>query len=203
MSTYDNRTRSWDVLLIGGASGTGKTHISYRIAHQFGVGLTEVDDFQQLLRRMTTPDQQPALHFWHTHPDPFSLTPEQMMDNLIAIGEAMQPGLTAVIANHLESDVPVVLEGDFILPALAAQSVFDEQANDGRVKGLFLIEPDERQLVHNFLIREPHYGEQTKRARSSWLFGQWLAREAARHGVASLEARPWPTVLERALAALD
>lgn len=27
--------RPWDVLLIGGASGVGKTQISYRLAHHF------------------------------------------------------------------------------------------------------------------------------------------------------------------------
>jgi len=41
--------RSWDVLLIAGASGVGKTSVSYRIAHHFGVGITEIDDFQILL----------------------------------------------------------------------------------------------------------------------------------------------------------
>ena len=43
---------------------------SYRLAQHFGIGITEVDDFQVLLERMTTPEQQPALHFWRTHPAP-------------------------------------------------------------------------------------------------------------------------------------
>ena len=48
-------TRPWQVLLIGGASGAGKTSVSYRLAHHFNVGITEVDDFQVILERMTTP----------------------------------------------------------------------------------------------------------------------------------------------------
>jgi uridine kinase len=44
------------VLLIGGASGSGKTSVSYRLAHHFNVGITEVDDFQVILERMTTPE---------------------------------------------------------------------------------------------------------------------------------------------------
>jgi hypothetical protein len=43
--------RRWQVLLIGGASGTGKTSVSYRLAQYFGVGLTEIDDFQVLLEQ--------------------------------------------------------------------------------------------------------------------------------------------------------
>ena len=38
--------RRWEVLLLGGASGVGKTQVGYRLAHHFAVGITEVDDFQ-------------------------------------------------------------------------------------------------------------------------------------------------------------
>lgn len=37
----------WQVLLLGGASGVGKSSVSYRLAQHYGVGLTEVDDFQR------------------------------------------------------------------------------------------------------------------------------------------------------------
>ena len=37
--------RSWQALLLRGASGVGKTSVSYRLARHYGVGLTEVDDF--------------------------------------------------------------------------------------------------------------------------------------------------------------
>ena len=195
-------TRSWDVLLIGGASGTGKTSVSYRIARHFGVGITEVDDFQQLLLKMTTPEQQPILHYWWTHPNPFEIPVEKMFENLVGNSEVLRPGLEAVIANHLESHMPIVLEGDFILPALAAQTAFGDEANNGRVKGIFLIEPDEMQLRRNYQLREPEYGEQAKRARSSWLHSQWLMQEATRLGVPAIEARPWADVFERMLAAI-
>lgn len=52
-----NTQRPWQVLLLGGASGVGKTSVSYRLAQHYGVGLTEVDDFQVVLEGMTTPDQ--------------------------------------------------------------------------------------------------------------------------------------------------
>src|SRR5436190_19804951 len=61
--------RDWQVLLLGGASGVGKTSVSYRLAQHYGVGLTEVDDFQVVLEAMTSPDQYPELHFWRTHYD--------------------------------------------------------------------------------------------------------------------------------------
>src|SRR3712207_5308329 len=171
-------TLPWQVLLLGGASGVGKTVVGYRLARHFGAGLTEVDDFQVLLERMTTPAQQPALHFWRTHPSPERLTAQEIFEQGLEIGRAMAPGLEAVIANHLESRTPVVLEGDFIHPALAARTRFNEEPNDGRVRAVFLHEPDERQLLANFLQREPESGPQVLRARVSALYGQWLQREA-------------------------
>src|SRR5690606_23827883 len=91
--------RSWDVLLIGGASGVGKSSLSYRAARHFGVGIVEVDDFQVVLERLTTPETQPAFHFWRTHPDPGSLTPDAIHEQGLAYGQAMLLALEAVIAN--------------------------------------------------------------------------------------------------------
>jgi 2-phosphoglycerate kinase len=198
----DPRARSWQVLLLGGPSGTGKTAVSYRLAHHFGVGITEVDDFQVLLETITTPEQQPVLHFWRTHPAPDRLSAEQIMEQGLAVGRVMTTGLEAVIANHLESNAPVVLEGDFIHPALAAQATFAGAHAEGQVRAVFLYEADERQLVENFLRREPEQGPQTTRARVSWLYGQWLKQEAERYGLPALPARPWNTLFDRILAAL-
>jgi 2-phosphoglycerate kinase len=199
MNDRQNKKRTWDVLLIGGASGTGKTSISYRIAQHFGVGITEVDDFHELLLRMTTPEQQPALHFWNTHPEAVHLPAEKIVEQGWDVRAALHPGLEAVIANHLESRVPIILEGDFIQPALAAQTTYGDEPNNGRVKGVFLIEPDEAQLTRNFLLREPEEGDQSGRARVSWLQNQWYMREASRLGVPTVLARPWEDVFERVL----
>lgn len=191
--------RTWDVLLIGGASGTGKTSVSYRLARHCGVGITEVDDFQVMLERITTPEIMPALHHWNTHPDPMAQTAEEMFDNLIAISREMAVGLEAVIANHLETQMPLVLEGDFILPELAAQTCYLDEENNGRVRGVFPYEADEAQIIENFLQREPEHGKQTKRAHVSWLYGQWLKQSAEKLGTIALPARPWDSLFERIL----
>jgi len=197
------RARRWQVLLVGGASGTGKTAISYRLAQYFGIGITEIDDFQVLLERLTTPEQQPVLHFWRTHPAPDQLAATEIMEQGLAVGHVMAPGLEAVIANHLETQTPIVFEGDFIHPALAARKTFSGNPNDGQVRAIFLYEADERQLLTNFSQREPAHGPATKRARVSWLYGQWLKHEAERYGLPVLAARPWDTVFDRILAAVS
>jgi 2-phosphoglycerate kinase len=66
------------VLLIGGASGSGKTSVSYRLAHHFNVGITEVDDFQVILERMTTPEQQPELQWRPMHSEADRLAADEI-----------------------------------------------------------------------------------------------------------------------------
>jgi 2-phosphoglycerate kinase len=192
--------RSWQVLLLGGPSGVGKTSVSYRLAHHFKIGITEVDDFQVILERMTTPTEQPVLHYWRTHPEAGNLPAEEIVKHTIAVGQVMAPALEAVIANHIESRAPLVLEGDFILPMRATS--FSESSIQSQVRTLFLYEESEEQFRHNFLQREPEHGLQEKRAQVSWLYGQWLRREAERVGALTVPARPWSDLFERILIAL-
>lgn len=200
--SFSSHPRSWDVFLIGGASGTGKTSVSYRFAHHFGAGLTEVDDLHLAVHKMTTPEQQPLLHYWHTHPEALEFSAEKILELHLAVGRVMRPALEAVIADHLESRTAVVLEGDYLLPELLAQQNDGGETDAGRVGGVFLYEPEETQLLRNFASREPEEGEQTKRARVSWLYGEWLRAECARYGLTALPARPWESLLDRILASI-
>jgi 2-phosphoglycerate kinase len=195
--------RPWEVVLLGGASGVGKTSVSYRLARHFGVGLTEVDDLHILLAQLTTPEQLPLIHRWRTHAAPDHVTAAKISVHLQDVSQALAPGLAAVIANHLETSTPIVLEGDFIAPELAARASYLGERNAGRVRAVFLHEPDEQQLAANYRAREPANGPQAKRAHVSWLHSQWLAHEAGRLALPVVLARPWETVLERVVAALS
>jgi len=193
-------TRSWQVLLIGGASGSGKTSVSYRLADHFKVGITEIDDFQVILEGMTTPEQQPELHWWRTHPDPMHLPADEIVEHTIAVCRVMAPALEAVIANHLESRAPVILDGDFILPALAAQTSFRGYPSDAQVRSVIIDEDNEQQLLKNFGERES--AMQPLRARVSWLYGRWLKQEAEASGAIIIPSRPWKTLFDRVLQAI-
>jgi len=175
--------------------------VSYRLAHYFGVGITEVDDFQIVLECLTAPQQQPVLHFWRTHPEAGRLPAEEIVQQTVAVGHVMAPALRAVILNHLETHTPLVLEGDFLLPELLSHPDLAKERH--RLRAVFLHEPDEAQLRENFLAREPDSGPQEKRAQVSRLYGEWLTREAERCGVPVLSARPWNTLFARLLASLD
>jgi 2-phosphoglycerate kinase len=194
--------RRWQVLLIGGASGVGKTQISYRLARHFGVGITEIDDFQVILERLTTPEQQPVLHFFRTDPEAFfRLDEEGRLAHAIRYAEALAEPLELVIANHLDGGSPIVLEGDFLLPSLAVREAYDGVPAAGRVRALVVYEDDEEQIGRNYAARE---GEpQSIRARASWRHSEWLRREAEQLGLPTIAARPWESIFERALTLLE
>ena len=152
---------------------------------------------------LTTPEQQPTLHYWETHPDAMNMSAEQVLDLHISVARVLQPALKAVITDHIEEKTPIVLEGDYLLPELLTQQADDTAWNVDRVRAVFLYEPDEAQLVKNFLSREPDESEQTGRAHVSRLFGEWLREECGRCGVTALPARPWESLLERVISELS
>jgi 2-phosphoglycerate kinase len=194
--------RPWQVLLLGGASGVGKTQISYRLAQHFEVGLTEVDDFQVILEAMTTPEQYPVLHFWRTHrEDVLRMNEDEHLEFMLSYCKVLDQAPALVIANHIESRAPIVLEGDFILPSLAVQPRYGDIDVEGQVRAVFVYEASEDQLGHNFLAREGH--EQPGRAHASWRHSEWLRKECHRLGVPTMPARPWATAFERAIALVD
>ncbi|HZQ37764.1 MAG TPA: hypothetical protein VFD32_17670 [Dehalococcoidia bacterium] len=194
--------RPWQVLLFGGASGVGKTSVSYRLAHAFRAGLSEVDDFHIVLKRLTTPEQQPALHFFGLHAaEVLRMDDEQMLAHMLDTSAAISGAMELVIGNHLASSTPVVLEGDWLLPSLAVRPAYDGIPADGRVRAVFLYEAEEQQILRNYRAREGT--DQPHRARVSWYHSAWLRREAERLGLPAVPARPWDTVLERVIAALQ
>lgn len=188
--------RSWDILLVGGASGTGKTRVAQQLSDAYGVGLVAVDDFQVMLEAMTTPQTLPTLHYWQTHPGWQAEGIDAAVGHLVDAGRALAPGLLAVIADRLAFDMPMILEGDFLLPSLYGA------AGDPRVKAVFLLE-DEAQILANYLGREPGAGEQRFRAAVSGAYSRWLAEACGRLGIPAVAARPWADVLPRVMAQLE
>ncbi|MEV0449935.1 hypothetical protein [Streptomyces sp. NPDC050600] len=187
--TYVRNGPEWRVLIVGGASGMGKTRVSRDLARRYGVPVVELDDIVEALVAVTRPEHLPEVHYWRTHPEAAHREPEFVVERQIAIARALAPAVEAVVANHVETDTPVILEGDYVLPGLAAAG--------GPVRGVVVHEDSEARVVSNYLAREPQEGPQHHRARISVLYGRWLAGQARAAGVPVVAPRPWSDLPRR------
>ncbi len=206
--------KSRRIFLIGGGAGVGKTSVAHVLAHHLGISVLLVDDLRMAIQQVTTPGEQPGIHYFMAHPTIWQKAPEVALDGFIAVGEAMRRPLTAVIAHHLFSAEAgsMIIEGENILPALAAQSSFpslhfssSQESND--VRAVFLVEPDEAVIArrlgrHKHNISDISPKEQQTVIRATWLYGQWLKRHAESYDLPVIEPRPWDTLAERLLQAL-
>jgi len=189
------KERSWDILIIGGASGSGKTSISRPLSRIYGVDLVRVDDFQTFLEATITPEMIPTLHYWKIEPNWRDMSVEWVVERLKSVSRAWIPGLTAVINDRLEENIPMILEGDFIHPELISSF------SNPRIKTIFVHEPSREQILQNYHIREGKH--QPHRADISHAYGNWLAEDCARRGIAVIEPRPWDSVVDRVIEILE
>ena len=202
---------AWKVLLIGGSSGTGKTTAATAIAKQLGTECAQLDDFRLVLEQITAAAQQPALHFLE---DPINapiveqLSPEMLCEKLVDVALVMSKAIEIVIAHHVATERPLILEGDGLLPHLATQQHFVNLDVPPRmVRFVLLYEPDESAVLANLKSRKRGLAQQPeafqqRRARTAWLYGQWLHTEALRHNIPSIVPTPWQNLPARILAAV-
>lgn len=197
------RHRAWHVLLVGGASGVGKTTLAHALGRRYGVNVTQLDDIQAALEAVTTPKQQPVLHFWRTNwPQFAAYTDQEHVEHFLHVSRTVfGAAIAGVIADRLDGGLPAIIEGGFILPELAARTEFGGQPNGGRVRAIFIHEQDESQIAANYIDRQG--GDPTLPARTSWLKSRWLSGECERLGLPTVAARPWATAADRAIAALN
>lgn len=214
MQQSHRKQPGWRVLLIGGSSGVGKTVVARSLARRLGLSVLLVDDIRMSIQQVTTPAEQPGIHYFLAHPTIWQKPPEALCDGFIAVGNALERPLAVNIAHHMfvESAGPVIIEGDGILPALAARRDFSNMhftpaPVTNEVRAVFLVEPDEEAVIENMRRRGRGFErfslkEQETFARATWLYGQWLRRQADRYKLPIVESRPWETLVERVLQAV-
>lgn len=206
MTTDVGGVREWDVLLLGGSSGTGKSTVAPLLARRLGAACAQVDDFRLVMQRITAPQERPALHFFTSNMGIWSLPPDLLCERLVEVGQIVSSALEIVVAHHVATAAPIVLEGDGIMPALAAQRIIAGVDVGMRVRAVFLHE-DSGEAIRAIMeargrgFHRNTEGEQQTQARMNLLYGQWLRREAERYNLPVLPARPWETLPDRILSA--
>ena len=197
----------WSVLLVGGASGTGKTTVAKAIARERGITWVQVDDLRLAMQwsdvRLPSDAATEALYFFLRTPDVWRLPAERLRDALIATGEAMTDAIAVVIGNHIVQNDPVVIEGDGILPAMVDHPEVRDFVASGQLRTVFLAPSSEDELLRNMLDRgrgvtqDGETPEARRIAEMNWLYTQWLVREAGERSIPVVSTRPRETLVTR------
>jgi len=202
MCPKQNRSHIWKVLLIGGSSGVGKTVIAHELANYLSLSLLLLDDVRLALQQATSNETNPELHVFLNYETEQWRNSESICADWITVGQAMVKPLNAIISHHIiVPDVgSIIIEGDGILPMVSNQFLEPKD-----VCMVFIVEQNEKQLLHNLQSRGRGFNdwdkmEQEGIAHASWLYGQWLAQEANNLEIPVINAQPQQTVLERLLS---
>ena len=208
----DQKRNSWQVLLIGGSSGVGKTLVAHQLAQRLAISLLLVDDIRLALQKATTFISHPELHIFLNYQLEQWQDAETIRDDWLVIGQALRQPLQAIMEHHIS--VPnagrIILEGDGILPVLGLTSSYSDlmfstnTMPTREIRAVFIVEEDERQLLRNLRARgrgfeNGNQAEQESFAHASWLFGQWLNQEARAIGLPVVASQPFQTLSERIL----
>lgn len=201
----------WIVLLIAGASGTGKSTIARQIGQKFGLPWYQVDDLRLALQWMevSLPAGTEALHYFAHIGEKqhiWKSSPESLRDMLIAVGEVMKPAIAAVVDNHVSQNIPIVIEGDGALPSLLHHHQMQTHVTSGALRMVVVAESSEASLLSNMRTRNRRMQNMADEnimteARAKWLFSEWLEDEASRQNVPVVGSRPWDSALQRVLTA--
>jgi 2-phosphoglycerate kinase len=185
--THRVPSRDWQVLLVGGASGVGKTSVARELARRFDVSLSQVDGYRLMLERSTVAENFPAIHGYRSPAGAPPEDPEELCARWINVAHEVSRALEIVVAFHAATMAAVVLEGDTILPALGVSRVLAGVPVVRRVRSVFLHEPNESRLGARLAARDRGYqllsaADQRRELRRNMAYGEWLAGEAERHG---------------------
>ncbi|MES1248422.1 MAG: hypothetical protein ABUS54_12205 [Actinomycetota bacterium] len=100
------------VILVGGATGTGKSTVATEIAYRLGITrVTSTDFIRQTMRAFFSDDFMPAIH--HS-----SFEGEPLLPTFLEQSRAVLVGVRAAIERALQEGWSMVLEGVHLVPGL-------------------------------------------------------------------------------------
>jgi 2-phosphoglycerate kinase len=199
--------RDWTILLIGGSVGTGKSTLSRKLAAHFGVLAIEGDLFRQVLLSAVPKETQPELHRFG-EPDTWTRPTEELVADTMAADMYLCHMSELVLTRQDVRQEPSILEAVWVQPEFAVQESFAGQSLKGRVRSLFLVEPEIDAIEGRLAQRGEWWSRipaEQREARVAFFhaFGLEVRRRAEALGLPVLESRPFDTLLDRALVALD
>jgi 2-phosphoglycerate kinase len=112
------------VVLVGGATGTGKSTVATEVAHRLGITrVTSTDVVRQTMRAFFSSEFMPSIHFSSFDSGPAVTTSEDDDGDRVLIGFLEQTrnvlvGVKAVLGRAMEESYSLALEGVHLVPGM-------------------------------------------------------------------------------------
>jgi 2-phosphoglycerate kinase len=137
------------VVLVGGATGTGKSTVATEVAHRLGITrVTSTDVVRQTMRAFFSREFMPSIHYSSFEAGPAVAGPDGVESDSLLIGFLEQTrnvlvGVKAVLGRAIEEGYSLALEGVHLVPGLIPPV-------DGAVvcQVLLAIEDEEEHAAH-------------------------------------------------------
>ena len=132
--------RAWNdlekplIILIGGASGVGKTSLAIDLAHLLGIPrVVATDDIRQIMRLTLAPEFLPTIHTSSYAAEATARAPEDgALDPLIAgfreQARIVGVGVQAILTRCVEENTSIIIDGVHLVPGLVDTSAFADGA---------------------------------------------------------------------------
>ena len=191
---------SWEVLLIGGGSGTGKSYLARQLSEHFKVPLSEVDDIRISLQQIADKEKYPELFAFLNNANYQNEMDENVFtQKLIGIGKVVWKSLKVLISKHAFLKETIIFEGDGIIPGLLKEIDLE------KVKIIFLYDDlesiKERQLKRN---RHGKISETVEKdALFAFTFNEAIREQAEANGFTTIKASPVETLFDRVLKEME
>jgi 2-phosphoglycerate kinase len=110
------------VVLVGGATGTGKSTVAVEVAHRLGITrVTSTDVVRQTMRAFFSREFMPSIHFSSFEAAPSvaeDFEPDPVIRGFLDQTRNVLVGVKAVLGRALEEGYSVALEGVHVVPGL-------------------------------------------------------------------------------------
>ncbi|MCC7569413.1 MAG: 2-phosphoglycerate kinase [Candidatus Methanofastidiosa archaeon] len=113
------------IILLGGASGIGKSSVALELAHVLGIKqVIGTDTIREIMKNIVAPNLIPALY--HSSYEAWRSIAYSVKENKVVVGfreqaAAVSAGVNAAIERSLKEGISLILEGVHLVPELVSQ----------------------------------------------------------------------------------
>ncbi len=177
------------ILLLGGATGTGKTSLALEVAHRLAISrVMSTDAIRQVMRIMLSPELMPDLHrSSYELPEERARAPgaDPVVEGFLSQAQTVSVGVGAMMDRSVDEHLSLVLDGVGLVPGL-----LDTSAYEGRAHVIFVVvasfDPEEwrsRLVRRGVDARGRPSGRYTEHLDGILRIQDYILEQADTHGV--------------------